>query len=431
MTATGRGIVHVDLATMSSQVGSAHAGRRVLVVVWWGDLPLGSFQLGREELPLPRGALEERAAVVAAPAVGHWLFGRGFEASAADIPLGPPGVPTDLTALAAPLTRLADASPRGAFDGSLGVVVCTRDRPEALARCLDAIAASRRPAQQVLVVDNAPTSTATRDLVAARVGVRYLLEPEPGLSRARNAGLGECEVDIVAFTDDDVLVHPGWTTRITDAFVDADVVATTGLVLPASLETVAEWMFETAFGGFSQGFRPFDADHRFLQATRGIGTPVWRLGAGANMAFRRADLLDVGGFDERLGAGAAGCSEDSEAWYRILSRGRTIRYDPRAVVFHAHRGDVDALRQQMYLYMRGHVAALFVQFERSGHWGNLRRFALTLPRYYIGRLLRGRRADAAGTLDVEVRGALAGIGYYLRHRRDPRNARLATAPVSA
>jgi glycosyltransferase involved in cell wall biosynthesis len=302
------------------------------------------------------------------------------------------------------------------------VIVCTRDRPDALARCLDALLASTTPVDDILVVDNAPTSSATHDVVAARSSVRYLLEPAPGLSRARNAGLRECRTDLVAFTDDDVLVHPAWTGRVASAFADDRVAAMTGLVLPASLDSEAEWLFETAFGGFSQGYRPFDTTRRFLDATRGIGAPVWRLGAGANMAFRRADLVAAGAFDERLGAGAAGCSEDSEAWYRLLARGHTIRYDPRAVVFHAHRGDVASLRRQMHLYMRGHVAALFVQFERTGDWGNLRRLAVTLPRYYLGRLVRSRGATASGTLSAEIRGALAGVGYYLAHRREPRNA---------
>ena len=58
---------------------------------------------------------------------------------------------------------------------------------------------------------------------------------------------------------------------------------------------------------------------------------MWKVGAGANMAFRRNVFDLVGLFDERLGAGAAGCSEDSEIWYRILANQLQIRYEPRAV----------------------------------------------------------------------------------------------------
>ena len=88
------------------------------------------------------------------------------------------------------------------------------------------------------------------------------------------------------------------------------------------------------------------------------------------MAFRREAFERVGLFDERLGAGAAGCSEDSELWYRLLAEGHQCRYAPTAVVFHYHRTHWEELRHQTYSYMRGHVAALFFQFDRYRHWGN-------------------------------------------------------------
>jgi len=96
--------------------------------------------------------------------------------------------------------------------------------------------------------------------------------------------------------------------------------------------------------------------------------PVWRIGAGANMAFSRNVFSRIGLFDERLGAGASGCSEDSEFWYRMLAAGMAIAYQPRAVVWHSHRVDRDAFGSQMKQYMRGHVAALLVQFEKHRHF---------------------------------------------------------------
>src|SRR6185312_12257622 len=72
---------------------------------------------------------------------------------------------------------------------SVTLIVCTRDRPADLARCLDALAASNRTPDETIVVDNSPRTPAARDVVGARPGVRYVLAPEPGLSRARNAGV--------------------------------------------------------------------------------------------------------------------------------------------------------------------------------------------------------------------------------------------------
>ena len=97
------------------------------------------------------------------------------------------------------------------------------------------------------------------------------------------------------------------------------------------------------------------------------------------MAFRRAIFDRVGLFDERLDVGQAGCSGDSEFWHRVLTDGWQCRYEPGAVVFHYHRRDMAGLRKQIFFYMRGHVVALLVQFQRSKNIGNLSRAFITLP----------------------------------------------------
>jgi GT2 family glycosyltransferase len=130
------------------------------------------------------------------------------------------------------------------------------------------------------------------------------------------------------------------------------------------------------------------------------------------MAFRRAVFTAIGTFDERLGAGASGCSEDSELWYRLLAGGWECRYEPSAVVLHRHRSSWEALERQIVAYMRGHVAALLIQFVRTGDLGNLRRIFLTLPYVYttgvIKALLAGNwrrfRMDVCAVL-----GCLSGL----------------------
>src|SRR5262249_52194285 len=163
-----------------------------------------------------------------------------------------------------------------------------------------------------------------------------------------------------------------------------------------------------------------DFDRAFFSRHRSRGCPTWEIGAGANMAFRRSAFTRIGYFDERLDVGAAGCSGDSEYWYRVLAAGWSCRYEPSAVVFHRHRRSFAALDRQILAYMRGHVAALLVQFERSGHWGNLRRAFIALPFWYarrsLGRMVRGRDGSNC-LLGAEIRGSLSGIAYYLRSRR--------------
>ena len=104
-----------------------------------------------------------------------------------------------------------DAHPRSAAPTpSMTVAVCTRDRPVQLARCLEALR-SVPSGVRVLVVDNAPSTDASARLVAdSYAGFEYVLEPRPGLDHARNRAIAETTSDVIAFTDDDVVVDEGW-----------------------------------------------------------------------------------------------------------------------------------------------------------------------------------------------------------------------------
>lgn len=160
--------------------------------------------------------------------------------------------------------------------------------------------------------------------------------------------------------DDDLIAHPLWLVSLLAGFIKEKVGCVTGLVLPRELETVAQIAFEFVMGGFSVGFIPLVFGQDFFAKTRRFGVPVCGIGAGASMVFRREVFTAIGTFDERLGAGASGCSENSELWYRLLARGWECRYEPSAVVFHRHRLSWEALERQIVAYMKGHVAALLL-----------------------------------------------------------------------
>jgi GT2 family glycosyltransferase len=407
---------HLDLRDAASPVAQGDAP--VVAVWWWNALPLGTGVYLPEELPLGADQLRDLAARLAAEQLAARLPALGGTPAAASD--GRPVMEPPLDAVRgfddfAALDALA--GPAGADADALAVIVCTRDRPEALGPCLEALQALRRPPGEVLVVDNSHDGNA-RAIVAAHPGLRYVHEPRPGLSVARNAGLRHCTRPLVAFTDDDVRVHRDWSAELVEAFArHPGAEALTGLVLPAALDTEAERFFQLELGGFVTRHVPLRFDARFFEATLAIGPQVWRIGAGANMAFRREVFGRVGGFDERLGAGAAGCSEDSELWYRILATGGACVYEPRAVVFHHHRADWRALHRQMRAYMRGHVAALLIQHARHGHRGNLRRALWQLPRYFLDvgldEPLRPTRRRGR-VLCEEVLGWAAGLAVGLR-----------------
>lgn len=248
----------------------------------------------------------------------------------------------------------------------VSVIVCTRDHTDELARCLTSLLALEYPRYEILVVDNAPRTSATADLIRERFGnksrVRYVREDRPGLSWARNCGLQHARGEFVAFTDDDVIADSHWVAELTMAFgATADVACVTGMVLPAELETQSQLWFEQ-FGGFYKG-RGFSrlffnlTNHRTPDPLYPYITSKY--GAGANMAFRTSVICTLGGFDPALGIGTLTYgSEDIESYFRILSQGYTLVFEPAALLYHFHRGDIHGLRKQMYGYGVGFTAYL-------------------------------------------------------------------------
>ena len=99
------------------------------------------------------------------------------------------------------------------------VVVCTRERPDYLRRCLDSLTFQDHPDFGVWVIDNAPLSGNTREVVdsfGADLDIHYVVELRPGTSRARNAGLRMG--DIVASLDDDEVADSLWLSELARAF---------------------------------------------------------------------------------------------------------------------------------------------------------------------------------------------------------------------
>ena len=431
-------IVHVAVRESLPDLTAEPECGGLFVVFWCDNLPVGQLSIPALLLPLTSSQVAAVLPQIIAPAVADRLLPTGFRAP---LPVPSRKQPRqefpDLDLLLELHSPLESCSRNGfsrKFEPRtvapyVSLVVCTRNRPDVLRKCLSSIRGLSPEPHEIIVVDNDPSSGLTAAVTSAFPEVRYVPEPRRGLSAARNTGIRNSRGAIIAFTDDDVEVHPAWVGALQEVFQDEGIIATTGLVLPAELATPAQYAFQGDSPGWGWGYRALDFDGNFFRSTKHLGVPTWRLGAGANMGFRRDAFERVGFFDERLGAGTSGCSEDSELWYRLLAEGYRCRYEPAAVVFHAHRCDWNELREQTYNYMRGHIAALLFQFDRYGHWGNIYRAFLALPFYFLklgfrylkrsfGRLIRVPDEETPLLpLREQIRGAIAGYGYYLRHRR--------------
>lgn len=317
---------------------------------------------------------------------------------------------------------------RAPFDlPRVSVVVCTRDGAGRLAECLDAWLALEYPDDRLdrLVVDNAPTSDATRRLVESRYpAIRYVLESRPGLDWARNRAIDESTGDIIAFTDDDVTVDAGWVHALARTFAsEPDVDAVTGLVVPDEMDVESQRLFER-YGGFSRGF-----DRKYFRVDTVSGERAARrhggageFGTGANMAFRRNVFDRIGLFDPALDVGTpASGGGDLEMFFRVIKEGGTLVYEPSAVVRHRHRRTYDGLRTQLTNNGIGFYAYLM---RSATHYPDERAAFLRLAAWWfwtwnLRRLARSFISPSAFPRDLilaELAGSIAGLRRYSRSR---------------
>ena len=243
--------------------------------------------------------------------------------------------------------------PRGT-DRPASVVVATRDRPNELARCLTSLLAMDYGRYDIVVVDNAPSDDRAQQVVAqfitGRTDLHYVREPRPGLARAHNAARVAVTGEIVAITDDDVVVDRGWLRRLVDGFAAADGVgAVTGMIFPIELETpVQEWT--DVHAAYNKGY-----ERRVVGLADDTGSLLpWAtgtVGSGANMAFSVEALDAIGWFDVALGAGTpARGGDDLAAFHDVLRAGYRIVYEPAAIVLHRHHRDADVVRRLAFSY---------------------------------------------------------------------------------
>ena len=259
-------------------------------------------------------------------------------------------------------------SPPRTANPEMTVVICTRDRPAGLQATLLGLQRQTDSTFQVVVVDNAPSSSESADLVK-RLGLprcEYVVEPRAGLSRARNRGLKVVRTELVAWLDDDEIPDADWVRRLKQGFAhEAIPAAVCGGMFPAELEFEAQVRFEQ-YGGFNKGRGM--APEVLRAGTPSVVSPLYPLpafGAGGNMAFRTEALRAVGGFDPYLGAGTrTHGGEEIRALSLLLSAGHAVLHWPTAITWHTHRREMAALRKQFYGYSAG-TTAFYASMIRS------------------------------------------------------------------
>jgi GT2 family glycosyltransferase len=341
-------------------------------------------------------------------------------------------VPSKLTAAGLTHTPTAPCSWRARLGSSrptatVCIATCGRSMP-ILLRTVQSALSQTYDNMQVLVVDNRPGTTALpRPLIDAFPNedrLYYVTEPQPGLASVRNRGVREAATDIVALTDEDVILDPDWLGFLVAAFDQPDVACVTGLILPSELETRAQILIEE-FGGFSKGFRRRRWDLNENRLAHPLYPYIFGMyGSGANAAWRRSLLEQIGGYDARLGTGTrTRGGEDLDVYLSCIREGYQLVYEPAALVRHEHRRNLDHLRRQVFDYGVGLGAVLAKRLLRDDERSEM---VSRLPAG-LDYLLNPKSPKNAGKSANFPKGLtiaeLAGIAYgplaYLRGRRHP------------
>jgi glycosyltransferase involved in cell wall biosynthesis len=231
----------------------------------------------------------------------------------------------------------------------VSVIVCTRNGASTLRRCLEGIAELRYPRYEVIVVDDGSTDGSAK--IASEFDVRVISIEQSGLSAARNVGLAAARGEIVAYLDDDAWPDPDWLRFLVLAFRTSSHAAVGGPNLPPADDGSVAACVANSPGG---------PTHVLLSDSEAEHIP------GCNMAYRRAALERIGGFDPQfLTAG-----DDVDVCWRLQDAGETLGFHAAAVVWHRRRDSVRAYWRQQVGY--GGAEALLERkwpdrYNRRGH----------------------------------------------------------------
>ncbi|GAB4448201.1 MAG: hypothetical protein OHK0015_52760 [Chloroflexi bacterium OHK40] len=231
----------------------------------------------------------------------------------------------------------------------ISVVICSHNGARTLNDSLRALARLHYPCYEVIVVDDGSSdATAT---IASSYNVRLISVPQGGLSQARNLGLFAAHGEIVAYLDDDAYPDPDWLRYLASAFLRSRHVGIGGPNLAPPDDGPVAACVANAPGG---------PVHIMLSDTEAEHIP------GCNMAFRREQLLAIGGFDRRFRT----AGDDVDICWRLQYQGWTLGFSPGALVWHHRRDSIRAYWRQQCGY--GKAEALLEQkwpakYNPAGH----------------------------------------------------------------
>jgi GT2 family glycosyltransferase len=211
----------------------------------------------------------------------------------------------------------------------ISVVVCSYNGQRTLRDCLEGMLKLDYPDFEIIVVNDGSTDLTAS--IASEYAVRVITTANQGLSKARNVGMMAATGEIIAYIDDDARPDPQWLTYLAYTFLNSEHAGVGGPnIAPADDGPIADCIANAPGGPIHVLLSDCEAEHI----------------PGCNMAFRKACLQKVGGFDPQFRI----AGDDVDICWRIQQCGWTLGFSPAAMVWHHRRNSIHAYLKQQKNY---------------------------------------------------------------------------------
>lgn len=293
-------------------------------------------------------------------------------------------------------------------ESKLSIVIATHNRFGDLVECLNSLIKVSHTPFEIIVVDSCSTDDTAK--IKEDFAVRFVSIKEKSRQKARNVGSRLAEGEVVAFLDDDVLVHRQWSKHLLEAYRHSRIGGVGGRVLPyGAPENYFQKVRKADVGKvFESGLVTGNYDIPFESPVE-VDSLI-----GCNMSFRKDAMKRVGDFDENFSGNCF--RDDTDYCLRIRKQGYKIFYAPKALVWHKFKGKAVDPRW-VYWYTRNNTYFYFKDvFARS---------RLRLPLFFYRMFFPPRDYVLKSSVKVKLRvttiplalkGILDGINVYRTNR---------------
>lgn len=204
-----------------------------------------------------------------------------------------------------------------------------------LEKVIAAVMKQTYPIEEVLVIDDGSTDSTASIAESLSGKTTYPLRlvrhtGNYGLSATRNTGFREAGTDFVASLDGDCVADDWWLASLMANFTDATIAGVGGKLIEGEIHCMADrW--------------------RSIHLTQEWGTEVKHNPEflfGHSNVFRRAAVLNTGGYDEKLRTNG----EDYNICKALYSEGYSLIYEPDATVIHLKTDSMSTVLTTVWRY---------------------------------------------------------------------------------